>query len=51
MIGLAGSTTLTSNSPVPWLLNWAPQRATYFGELRKQYVAQWIGAKPPPPST
>ena len=51
MIGWAGSTTLTSNSPVPWLLNWAPTRAMYLGELRKQYEAQWIGANPPPFST
>ena len=49
MIGCSASTTVVSNSPVPWLLNWAPTSATYFGELRKQNEAQWIGAKPPAP--
>ena len=35
MIGWSGSTTLVSNSPVPWLLNWAPTSATYSGELQE----------------
>ena len=51
MIGWSASTTLVSNSPVPWRRNCAPTRSTYAGELRKQYEAQWIGTKPPPPAT
>ena len=42
---------MVRNVPVLWLLNWAPTRSMYFGELRKQYEAQWIGMKPLPLST
>ena len=48
MIGCDGSTILVSNAPVPCRWNWAPTSAMYFGELRKQYDAQWSGTNPPP---
>ena len=51
MIGWSGSTTVVSNSPVPCLWNWAPTRATYSGEFRKQNEAQCSGTNPPPPAT
>ena len=51
MIGWSGSTTFVSNSPVPWFWNWAPTRAMYSGEFRKQNEAQCSGTNPPPPAT
>ena len=51
MIGWSASATFVRKVPVPWRWNWAPTRAMYFGELRKQYEAQWSGMKPLPPAT
>ena len=48
VIGIA---TVVSNWPVPCFWNWAPTRATYSGEFRKQNEAQCRGTNPPPPAT
>ena len=51
MIGWSGFAVTVRNTPVVWLRNCAPTSSMYFGEFRKQYVAQCNGMNPLPLAT